>query len=215
MEKISLFKGMTWEEQEVLVTCLDAWNRLYEKNKILTAGDLEDGIIGIVVRGSIIIYNEDFWGNRNIIARCGEGEIFGEAFAGAGKSLEMDICTAALTEIMYIKYENIIRPCEKYCDVHKLLIKNLLNIISNKNIYLTGKIKCLSKRNTREKILSFLSEQARINRKNEFEIAFDRQELADYLSVDRSAMSRELSKLKAEHILDYRKNKFRLFRINN
>ncbi len=211
MEKIELFDGMNREEQEAILTCLDVRSRVYEEDEILTADDMETGIIGIVVRGSITIYNEDFWGNRNIIARCGEGDIFGEAFAGAGESLEMDICMEEKTEIMYIKYENIIRPCEKHCEFHKLLIANLLKIISIKNIYLTRKIKHLSKRNIREKILSFLSEQARINQKNEFEIAFNRQELADYLSVDRSAMSRELSKLKEEQLLDYRKNNFRLY----
>ncbi|MCI8669477.1 MAG: Crp/Fnr family transcriptional regulator [Lachnospiraceae bacterium] len=211
MEKIDLFDGMSWEEQKALLTCLDVRNKVYEKDEILMADEMKKGIIGIVVSGSITIYNEDFWGNRNIIARCRKGDMFGEAFAGAGEVLEMDICTSEKTEIMYIKFENIIQPCEKYCEHHKVLVANLLKIISTKNIYLTRKIKHLSKRSTREKILSFLSEQAKLNQKNEFAIDFNRQELADYLSVDRSAMSRELSKLKAEHILDYRKNKFRLF----
>lgn len=84
MEKIELFDGMNREEQEAILTCLDVRSRVYEEDEILTADDMETGIIGIVVRGSITIYNEDFWGNRNIIARCGEGDIFGEAFAGAG-----------------------------------------------------------------------------------------------------------------------------------
>lgn len=211
MEKIDLFDGMSREERKALLTCLDVRNRGYEKDEILTADEMKKGIIGIVVKGSITIYNEDFWGNRNIIARCTEGDMFGEAFAGAGETLEMDICTSEKTEIMYIEFENIVRPCDKYCEYHKILVANLLRIISLKNIHLMRKIKHLSKRSTREKILSFLSEQAKIKQKNEFEIEFNRQELADYLSVERSAMSRELSKLKAEGLLDFRKNSFRLF----
>ncbi len=107
-------------------------------------------------------------------------------------------------------YEKIIRPCEGACEFHNQIIVNLLEIISTKNIYLMRKIKYLSKRSIREKLLSFLSEQAQMNNSNAFEIKFDRQELADYLSVDRSAMSKELSKLKKEHILNYRKNWFQL-----
>lgn len=210
MREINLFNGIDDKEKETLLKCLEAQRKTYEKDEIIMEDNMKRGNIGIVVSGNIIIYNEDFWGNRNIMAKCTQGDMFGEAFAGAGEPLQMSICTTERTEILFIQYEKIIRPCESACEFHNQMIVNLLEIISTKNIYLTRKIKCLSKRSIREKLLSFLSEQAQMNNSNAFEIKFDRQELADYLSVDRSAMSKELSKLKNEHILNYRKNWFQL-----
>ena len=147
--------------------------------------------------------------NKNIVAFIEKGQLFGEAFACADlKILPVSVFSAEDSEIMLIDYRKIITTCSNTCSFHSKLIYNMLRIVANKNIILSQKIEFISKRTTKEKLLAYLSSEAKKAGSNSFSIPFSRQELADFLSVDRSAMSAELCKLRDSGVIEFNKNKF-------
>lgn len=206
-----LFTSIDKNDLEAMLKCLSARKASYAKEEyILSAGDnIKD--VGIVLSGSVNIIKEDFWGNRAILAKIQSGEMFGEAFAFAKlQKLPVSAVVAEKSEILFVDFGKIATTCSSACIFHSQLIQNILKILAHKNIMLTQKLEHIVKRTTREKLLSYLSEQALKSGSNSFSIPFNRQELADYLSVDRSAMSNELCKLRDEGILEFNKNSFKL-----
>jgi len=204
-----LFENIGEDEILYLLSCLTAKKNVYSKdNYILMAGNnITD--IGIIISGSANIIKEDFWGNRAIISKISKGDMFGEALSCAGVSKSnVSVVACEKTEILFINYKKIIITCSKSCSFHNRLIENMIKILAEKDVMLTQKIEHLVKRTTREKLLSYLSSQAISHNSNSFEIPFNRQELADYLSVDRSAMSNELCKLRDEGVIEFRKSHF-------
>ena len=169
--------------------------------------------IGVVLSGGVRVLQEDFWGHRTILAHIGPGGLFGEAFSCAEKNtLPVSVAASELTEIMLIDYRKIVTICSSACDFHARLIRNMIRVLAEKNILLTQKIEHLSKRSTREKLLSFLSSRVLPAGSSSVEIPFNRQELADFLCVDRSALSRELGMMQSEGLLRFEKNSFELMR---
>lgn len=209
IEKTPLFEHIKGEDMESVLGCLGAEEKTYVRGEyVYTTGDVVHRV-GIVLSGSVTIIKEDFWGNRAVMGKMGAGDMFGEVFACAEiPILPVSAVTAEDSRILFIDYGRILRVCSSVCEFHTVLIGNMLKILAEKNLMLTAKIEHMAKPTTREKLLSYLSAQAAKERSNCFEIPFNRQELADYLSVDRSAMSNELSKLRGEGILDFQKNKF-------
>ncbi|MCQ4794793.1 Crp/Fnr family transcriptional regulator [Anaerofustis stercorihominis] len=207
-----LFHGVTIDEIDKMLLCLNNQIKEYKKGDfILRAGDRVNNI-GIVLRGCVNIIKEDFWGNRTIIGQSEVGALFAESFVFANNcELSVSVISKEETEVLFLNVEKIITKCSASCEYHQKIIENLLNIICKKNIMLTKKMDYLAKKTTREKLLSYLSAQSLEKLNATFEIPFNREQLAEYLCVDRSAMSKELSKLKRDGILDYKKNKFTLF----
>lgn len=205
-----LFHGIAYTEVEAVLGCLQAQSKQYEKNTILQhSGDYMD-CFGLVLKGGILIQKMDFQGNTVILAHVVPGELFGEAFVCGGLPAEVDIITSEQAQILWMDYRKILSPCEKACPFHRTLMKNLIQVLARKNVFLTGRIEHLSKRSLREKVLSYLSEQAGKCGSNTFEIPFNRQEFADYLAADRSALSAVLCKLRDEGKIIFYKNKFTL-----
>lgn len=194
-----------------MLDCLCARKEEFSKDTyIFYSGDrVKD--VGIVLTGSVNIIKEDFWGNRAILAKIQAGELFGEALSFAEiERLPVSVVASEKTEVLFVDFRKISKTCSSNCNFHAQIIQNMLKILAQKNIMLTQKLEHLVKRTTREKLLSYLSGQALKWGSNTFTIPFNRQELADYLSVDRSAMSNELSKLRDEGILEFSKNNFEL-----
>ena len=214
LRKSPLFQGVSEDELSSLVKCLGCSFREYKKDEtVFLAGDFVREI-GVVVNGRLHIVKDDAWGNSNIIAEISDGEMFAEAVVCGGLgTLPVTVSAAADTQVCFMDFQRIIMTCSSACVYHALLIRNMIGVFARKNIMLTGKMEHLTKRTTREKLLSYLSEQARLQKSRSFAIPFNRQELADYLSVERSALSAEMSRLKAEGILGYRKNHFNLTRV--
>lgn len=211
LEKSALFTDISETDIEILIKCLSVEERHFNKNDFIFKAGEKITVIGIVLSGGVNIIQEDFWGNRNILAHIGEGQLFGEAFSCAEtEKLPVSVVTSDKTDIMLIDNRKIIETCSSSCVFHTKLIKNIIRILAEKNIMLTRKIEHITSRTTREKILSYLSAQAKLTGSSEFSIPFDRQGLADYLAVDRSAMSNELSKLRSEKVLEFNKNYFKL-----
>jgi CRP-like cAMP-binding protein len=206
-----LFAGIPDKDIESLLGCLSAVRRSYKKGEFVFAEGDSPETVGLVLSGSAHIINEDFWGNRNIISEIGAGNLFAEAFVCAeADTLPVSVVTAENTEVLLIDYRRIVTTCSSACTFHASMVENMLKILARKNVALVEKIEHLTKRGTREMLLSYLSEQAKINKSDAFNIPFDRQELADYLAVDRSALSAEMSKMKRQGLIDYQKNHFEL-----
>lgn len=209
MPDTCLFRGFTEEETESVLKCLSAVSRSYKKDEyIFRMGDTITAV-GMVITGSVQVMREDYWGDRQIIAGIGAGQIFGESYACAvGEPLMVSAMAAENTEVMFLEVGKLLTVCPMACRFHSRVIQNLLTVIAGRNLTLTTKIDHMSKKTIREKVLSYLSYQAEKEGKGSFEIPFNRQQLADYLAVDRSALSAELSKMQKEKIISYDKNHF-------
>ena len=206
-----IFQGISEEELSSLVKCLGCSFRAYEKGEVVCLAGTFVREIGIVIGGRAHMVKDDAWGNSNIIAEISCGEMFAEAIVCGGVGiLPFTVVATADTEVMFIDFQRIISVCTSACVFHALLIRNMIGVIARKNIMLVGKMEHITKRTTRDKLLSYLSEQSKLRHSNSFDIPFNRQELADYLSVERSALSAEMSKLKADGIINYRKSQFTL-----
>ncbi len=211
LKEVNLFTGIEESELQPLLSCLSATTAHYEKGQTVFFSGQSIKQFGIVLSGQIQVVQDDYQGNRSIFAKIGSGNMFGESFACAEiKTLPVSVITTTGSELLFIDCRRLAVPCTKACSFHSRLIQNLLNIVSMKNILLTQKIEITSKRTTREKLLAYLSAEAKKARSNRFNIPFNRQELADYLSVERSAMSAELSKLRNDGVLNFHKNQFQL-----
>lgn len=206
-----LFSGLAEDEIESMLKCLSAAATEYPKNRmILRVGEAVNAM-GVVLDGSVQILREDFWGNRNIIARAAPGQLFAESYACTpGAALGVSVMAETACTVLFLDVRRLLTSCSSACEFHARLIRNLLAVTAQKNLLLNEKISHLSQRTTREKLLSFLSAEALRQGSPSFEIAFNRQQLADYLSVDRSAMSNELCKMRDEGLLNFERSRFEL-----
>jgi len=211
LKTVNLFRGIEESDLQPLLSCLSAKSAHYEKGRTVFFSGESIERFGIVLSGQVQIVQDDYYGNRSILAKIDKGNLFGESFACAeSKTLPVSVITTAESELLFIDRHRLAAPCSKACGFHSRLIQNLLSIVSEKNISLTQKIEFTSKRTTREKLLAYLSAEAKKTGSSRFSIPYNRQELADYLSVERSAMSAELSKLRDEGVLNFHKNQFEL-----
>ena len=208
-----LFAGISGTDAESLLRCLSARQRRFDKNSFIFAEGENAGVVGIVLDGAVHVLREDFWGKRGILARIETGGLFGESFAFAGiEKLTVSVLAAEDSEILFINGWKIMTACPSACGFHAALIRNLMLILARRNMMLTQKLEHVTRQTTREKLLSYLSEQSRAAGNGAFDIPFNREELADYLSVERSAMSAELSKMRRDGLLLCRKNHFELLK---
>lgn len=211
LDRISLFDGITNIERTSLLNCLQANTKTFVKNQIVLQAQETISYVGIVISGTIQIIKEDLFGNRTIITNITEGNLFGEAFAcSKTKTLPVSVLAVTNSVILMFDYKRVLTSCPSSCSFHSKLIENMLRILAEKNILLNQKIEYLSKRTTRDKLITYFSAQATEQKSNTFTIPFNRQELADYLCVERSAMSAELSRMKKEGYLTYQKSTFTL-----
>ena len=204
-----IFSGISAEETEKMLHCLEVRPETFQKDEyILRAGDRVEAF-GLVITGKVLIIQEDFWGNRNILAAVGAGHCFAETFAcSPGAVLNVSVMAQTNVQVLFLNVKRILTTCPSTCSHHSRMIRNLLSELAEKNLRLNEKITHLGQRSRRAKILSYLSAEAQRHGSAEFDIAFSRQQLADYLSVDRSGLSMELSRMQEEGLLEYRKNHF-------
>ncbi|HPF19531.1 MAG TPA: Crp/Fnr family transcriptional regulator [Anaerovoracaceae bacterium] len=206
-----LFKEIDTCDIPNMLQCLSSVRKMYRKGEyVYRAGD--QGVpLAMLLEGEIHINNEDYWGNQTILAEIRPGDIFAETYALA-PNIPLTVNAYAITDcsILLMNASNLLRACPNSCAFHQTLIQNLTEILAAKNLMLTGKLEHMAQRTTRNKLLSYLSLQSLRSGQSTFVIPFNRQQLADYLAVDRSAMSSELSKLRKEGLLDFDKNRFTL-----
>lgn len=206
-----LFAGIEEKDLDTLLDCLSVTQRSFQKEEcIFHTGECTESI-GLVISGQVLIVSEDFWGNRAIIGAAGPGELFGEAYACTpGAELSVSAVAGSDCVISLLNVGRLLTTCQHACIFHTRLIRNLLSVLAGKNLMLTQKMSHMSKKTTREKLLSYLSAQSIKKGNAEFDIPFNRQQLADYLSVDRSAMSGELCRMRDEGLLTFDRSHFHL-----
>ena len=205
------FKGLDDDEILSILHCVNASAISAKQGSyIFRAGDSTE-VMGLVVSGCVLIIQEDLWGHRNILAKCQTGDFFGEPYAaGSGAVLNISVAADEDCEILLLNVKRLLSTCPTACGHHQKLIRNLVSVLANKILILNDKITHIGKRSTRDKILSYLSTESIRQASLSFDIPFDRQQLADYLCIDRAAMSTEISKLQKEGYLKTNKNHFEL-----
>ena len=207
----SLFTGISEPDLQKLLHCLDAREKVLKQGEFVFRMGDEVRLVYIIVSGSMHIIDEDFWGNRTIIETMPALTLFAEAYVFAEREKHLvSVVAAEDSLILEIDPTKLFGTCPSGCDFHVRLTKNALCIVSEKIVRLTEKLGHIIQRTTREKILSYLSKCAKLEQSSTFYIPYSRQELADYLGVDRSALSHELSKLSKKGLLRFRKNHFEL-----
>lgn len=205
----NLFDGISAEEIEPMLACLDAKVCNYQKGEFVQREGDDVDSIGLVLDGSVLIIQEDMWGNRNIVAKLSISQTFATAFACAkGSVLNVSVVADKSAKIMFLNVQKILTVCTSLCSHHNKIIHNLISELAKSNLHLSEKMTHLNKRTTREKIMSYLSSQSNIAKNREFDIPFSRQQMADYLSVERSGLSYELSKMQKSGLIKFNKNHF-------
>ena len=209
LKRTQLFSGVSDTEISAMLNCLQAKLLTFQKGDyVFREGERIDNIT-VLVKGKLLVQHDDFWGNRNIVNVIRVAEMFGEAYvAPVSGSLLNDVIAEEDSAVIFFDVRRILTVCSTACRFHSMMIQNLFFAISEKNRKLVQKIGHMSKRSTRAKLLSYLSEEAKRQNSSHFTIPFTRQQLADFLCVDRSAMSNELCKMRDEGLLQFAKNQF-------
>ena len=206
-----LFHGIKQDELNAMLSCIGYHIGTFKKGDIVAFEGDNLKHIGIVMKGSVDMVKEDLWGNKTMLLRMGKDELFGETFACGSDSLS--VVTFLVSEdakILFMPFDRVMHSCTMACQFHHRLIENMVKIIADKNRDLIRKIDVVTKRTIREKLLAYLSIQAQVQNARYFVVPLGRVELAEYLCVDRSALTRELAKMKEDGLIDYDKNCFRI-----
>ncbi len=206
-----LFSGIEPENRVAILSCITYHISTFSKGEVVALEGENLKHIGLVLSGSVDMVKEDLWGNRTMLVRVKENEVFGETFAcGEDNTSVVTFLVSREAKILFMPFDRVMRSCTMACRFHHQLIENMVRILAHKNRELMRKTEIVSKRTIREKLLAYLSVQAQSQNSRYIEIPLGRVELAEYLCVDRSALTRELAKMKEDGLIDYDKNCFRI-----
>jgi len=209
LSQTALFRGCSPRETADMLQCLRAERRVYEKDRVIChAGDTVEAL-GLVLSGGVNIESVDVWGSRSILGHVGPGQVFAETYACLpGEPLMVDAVAAQRTEVLFLNIGKVLTTCTNACPFHAKLIQNLLTVCAAKNLQLSQRILHTTPKGIRARLMSYFSECVKRAGQYSFDIPYNRQQLADYLGVDRSAMCSELSRMQREGLLTYHKNHF-------
>lgn len=211
LKRTQMFAGVGDDEIISMLSCLGARLFTYKKGEYVLRQGEHSSDITVLVEGNLHIQKDDYWGNRSILGQIAVGEMFGEAYvAPESGALLNDVVAVEDSAVIFFDVKRIITSCSSACRFHAIVVQNMFFAISEKNRKLVQKLGHMSKRSTREKLISYLSEEAKKQKSSNFTIPFNRQQLADFLSVERSAMSNELCKMRDDGLIEFEKNCFKL-----
>lgn len=211
LKRTKLFSGVGEEDIASLLSCLGARKKEYRKGEYILREGEHISDIFILVEGKIHIQKDDYWGNRSILSVISLGEMFGEGYAAPESgALLNDVVAVEDSSVIFFDVKRILTTCSSACRFHNMIVQNMFFAISDKNRKLVQKLGHMSGRTTRAKLISYLSEEAKRQGSTAFTVPFNRQQLADYLCVDRSAMSNELCKMRDEGMIKFEKSRFEL-----
>lgn len=205
-----LFEDIGEEELARMFSCGGARNKRFAKGEVLLRAGCITREVGIVCSGSVNIENIDLWGNRSILSHVPAGQVFAETYASCGEPMMVDVVAAEETRVLFLNMDTLIHTPHPESRWQPVLMRNLLNISLHKNLTLSERIFCTAPKTVRGRLLLYLSNQAAKAGSRTFRIPFDRQGLADYLNLDRSALSKELGRMRDEGMLETTKNQFTL-----
>lgn len=211
LQKTALFQGVSLDDLNNMLGCLQTQVLTYQKGEAVFRQGDDLSQIALVLNGKLHIQTDDYWGNHTIIGDLTTGDLFGEAYiAPTSGPMQADVVAVTDSVVALFTARKMLTVCSNACPFHALVVQNLFYVLAEKNRVLMQKLGHLSKRTTRAKLNSYLSAESHRAGNANFTIPFNRQQLADYLSVDRSAMSNELSKMREEGLLDFDRNRFTL-----
>lgn len=206
-----LFAGIDAMDMEGMLGCIGYHVRDYQKGEIIAFEEENINHVGVVMEGAVDMLKEDVWGNRTMLVRSYPQDIFGETFACGEDSLSVVTFAAAENcRVLFLSFCRVMHTCTHACQFHQTLIENMVRLIARKNRELMRKVEVVSKKTLREKILAYLSIQSQAQGSRRFEVPLGRVEWAEYLCADRSALTRELAKMKDEGLIDYQRNSFEI-----
>lgn len=211
LKRTKLFSGVGEDDIASLLSCLGARKKEYKKGEYILREGEHISDIFILVEGKIHIQKDDYWGNRSILSVISVDEMFGEGYAAPESgALLNDVVAVEDSSVIFFDVKRILTTCSSACRFHNMIVQNMFFAISDKNRRLVQKLGHMSGRTTRAKLISYLSEEAKCQGSSTFTVPFNRQQLADYLCVDRSAMSNELCKMRDEGMIKFEKSRFEL-----
>ena len=207
--KTALFKGISQEELQSVLQCLNSTTQTYKKGEVIYRSSQVVEAVGLIVYGGVNIEYDDIWGNRSLLNHLERGEVFAETYACIpGEALMVNVVACEETCVLFLNTTQLLTTCTSACSHHNKIIRNLLEVSAEKNLSLSRRIFHTSAKTIRGRLMSYLSYQSMQEKKYSFTIPFNRQQLADYLGVDRSAMSNELGKMQREGLIEFDKNYF-------
>lgn len=211
LKQTQLFAGVGEDEIETMLDCLQAKLQTYQKGEYIFRQGEHLNHIAVLAEGCLHVQSDDYWGHHSIVHVIEAGEMFGESYAGPDSgALLNDVVAVKDSAVIFFDVHKILTVCSSACRFHSMVVQNLFFAVSEQNRKLVQKLGHMSNRSTREKLMSYLSAEAKRQKSSIFAIPFNRQQLADYLSVDRSAMSNELCKMRDEGLLTFERNRFSL-----
>lgn len=204
LSDIPLFRGIDRQEIESLLECLGAQTRDYHRGETILPEGRATESVGIVLDGMAMVSYDDVWGNTSILGNISPGSTFAEAYACMpGQPLPVSVTAAEDTSVLFLNMGRAAASCTGACPFHARLLQNLLSVCAEKNLRLSQKIQHTSSKTIRGRLMSYFSECARSHGRNSFRIPYNRQQLANYLGVDRSALCSELSKMQRDGLIAY------------
>jgi CRP-like cAMP-binding protein len=212
LSKTPLFRGVTPQEVNEMLGCLAARPKTYEKGDLVWVEGSPVNSVGIVLEGGVRVEGADVWGNASVMGSFSAGELFGEAFAALQDEplLTNVVATKTPTRVLFVDVTHIMHSCPRACAYHARVAENLLASVARKNVRLTRRIRDAAPKSIKGKLLAYLSTQSKLAGSSEFDIPFTRQQLADYLGVDRCALCTAIGELEREGKLTANRRHFSL-----
>lgn len=208
---MNIFANIREADKKNMLTCIHAFERNFPKGAYIMGPGEPSSLIGIVLDGSLQMVAEDLWGHRSLLSVLEKDDLFGETFACAHeKNYTLAFQAVSDCRVLFMDYSRVFHTCNMACTFHHRLVENMVLMIARKNLGFIKKIDVVSKLRIREKILTFLSQQAASAGSSTFTLPMNRVKMAEYLCVDRSALTRELSKMQEEGLICFEKNRFTL-----
>ena len=206
-----LFEGIAPDKLETMLHCIGYHVKSYAKGESLALEEADIQQVGLLLSGTVDMVKEDIWGGKTMLVRIGPGELFGETFAcGADTLSTVSFLAAENCEVLFLPFRRMMHTCSNTCEFHHRLIENMVTQLAEKNRSLMQKVEVVSRKTLREKILAYLAQQMQRQGGRYLELPLGRTELADFLCADRSALTRELSKMREDGLIDYDRNTFRV-----
>ena len=213
LKSMPMFRGIEEKNMESMLTCLGAHIREHKKDQYIILCEDHVNVVGIILSGNVQMIREDLWGNRTLLVSMGKGELFGETFScGEHRKATVSFQASADAKILFLLFGQIMHSCSMDCEYHHRLIENMVMLIASKNVALMDKVDIISKKTLREKIATYLLQQAGKQNSAYFDVPLGRVQLAEYLCADRSALTRELSIMRDEGLIEYDKNLFHILK---
>jgi CRP-like cAMP-binding protein len=210
-----LFDGILAEEISAILKCLKAKKIHYQKNELISVCGDKIESLGVILSGSVQVIKDDAAGRQTILSVFGQGQTFAETLVCAGiQKSDVNVLAATEADVLFLNYSQVVHTCTNACAFHSKLIQNMLKILAQKNLVMNNKISYLAIKGLRQKLATYIWEQYMSIGKLEIEIPLTRNELADFLNVDRSAMSRELCRMRDDGLIAFQKNRFKLLDTN-